>query len=363
MTDKQKNILRPTAEIEFALELEELKKNDPHLKPEHWLLSPWAVLQYILGTTLPDGFIISPKYFGPKRIVEIAIASLLSDRALLLTGIPGTAKTWLAEHLTAAISGDSTILIQGTNGTSEDQMKYGWNYASLIAKGPSYEALIPSPIMTAMLKGSIARIEELSRIPSETQDALLSILSEKAITIPELNQHIHATRGFNIIGTSNDLDRGIFEMSSALKRRFNILTMPLPKSVEDELQIVSYRVQQMGRQMEIPLSALKEKQILKLVTLFRELRDGKSQDGKTKIKATKTQLSPAVAISLVHEARIYSYYFDENEIKAEHLAEGLIQSLKQEDIEEIAILEEYNETILKKRNDYKDWYKAIKEKI
>ncbi|MEP7195038.1 MAG: AAA family ATPase [Saprospiraceae bacterium] len=355
-----KEILRRTSETLFSEELEQLKKFDHGEKPAQWNLSPSAVVNFILGVKLPNGITISPKYFGQRKLIEIAVSSLLSDRALLLTGIPGTAKTWLSEHLAAAISGNSTLLIQGTSGTHEDLIKYGWNYASLIANGPTKEGLIPSPVLNAMNTGTIARIEEISRIPTETQDALISILSEKTISIPELNTQILAKRGFNIIATSNDMDRGIYEMSSALKRRFNIITMPLPQTSEEEVEIVNYRVNQLGRNLEINLAELKQKQLQKLVTLFRELREGKSEDGKTKIRATKAQLSPAVAISILHEARIFAHYFDKQEIKAEHIIPGLINTMLQESSDEMNILQEYNETILKKRPDYKDWYTVIK---
>ena len=51
--------------------------------------------------------------------------------------MPGTAKTWVSEHLAAAISGDSTLVVQGTAGTPEEAIRYGWNYARLLAEGPS----------------------------------------------------------------------------------------------------------------------------------------------------------------------------------------------------------------------------------
>jgi hypothetical protein len=132
----------------------------------------------LLGGELENGFIISPKYIGQRRLIEIAIATLTTDRALLLLGVPGTAKSWVSEHLSAAISGDSTLLVQGTAGTSEEAMRYGWNYARLLAEGPSEKALVPSPIMNAMKDGKIARIEELTRIPADVQDTLITILSE-----------------------------------------------------------------------------------------------------------------------------------------------------------------------------------------
>ena len=183
----QESLLKYQAEQAYAAELEALKAQDQHLKPTNWQLSPWSVVTYLMGGTLEDGTVISPKYYGSQRLIEIAVATLVTDRALLLMGVPGTAKTWVSEHLSAAICGSSTLLVQGTAGISEDTMRYGWNYASLLAKGPSEEALVPSPVMMAMQQGKLARIEELTRIPSDVQDTLITILSEKMLPIPELN--------------------------------------------------------------------------------------------------------------------------------------------------------------------------------
>src|SRR6186713_2613194 len=172
-------ILRQHAEEQFAQELEELKKQDNDKRPVNWKLSPQSVVTYLLGGKLKNGFEVSPKYIGNKRLMEIAVATLTTDRALLLYGLPGAAKSWVSEHLSAAISGDSTMVIQGTAGTSEESVRYGWNYARLLADGPSRAALVSSPLMRAMSEGKIARIEELTRIPAEVQDTLITILSEK----------------------------------------------------------------------------------------------------------------------------------------------------------------------------------------
>ncbi|HYE72988.1 MAG TPA: AAA family ATPase, partial [Blastocatellia bacterium] len=192
-------LLREHAEQQFAEELAELAKQDDRQRPPNWKLSPWAVATYILGGKLDNGFVVSPKYIGNRRLIEIAIATLATDRALLLLGVPGTAKSWVSEHLAAAIAGDSTLLIQGTAGTSEEAVRYGWNYASLLAKGPSREALVASPLMRAMQEGKLARVEELTRIPSDVQDTLITILSEKTLPIPELNSEVQAVKGFNLI--------------------------------------------------------------------------------------------------------------------------------------------------------------------
>src|SRR5258707_232204 len=196
--------MRLHAEQEFAAELDELAKGDDRPKPPNWQLSPWAVRTYLLGGKLDNGFEVSPKYVGSARLMEIAIATLATDRALLLFGLPGTAKSWVSEHLAAAISGDSTMLIQGTAGTDENAIRYGWNYARLLVEGPSKAALVVSPMMHAMQIGKIARIEELTRIPSEVQDTLITILSEKTLPVPELNTEVQAHKGFNVIATANN---------------------------------------------------------------------------------------------------------------------------------------------------------------
>ena len=130
-------VLRQHAEQQFAEELDALQKVDDRPRPPNWKLSPWAVLQYLMGGRLSNGFEVSAKYIGNPRLMEIAVSTLATDRALLLYGVPGTAKSWVSEHLSAAVSGDSTMLIQGTAGTSEEQLRYGWNYAQLLAHGPS----------------------------------------------------------------------------------------------------------------------------------------------------------------------------------------------------------------------------------
>lgn len=239
MTDTQ--ILREHAEQEYAAELAALAVADERPRPPRWRLSPWAVTTYLLGGTLPDGTVVTPKYVGSRRLMEIAVASLATDRALLLLGVPGTAKTWVGEHLAAAISGDSTLVVQGTAGTPEESLRYGWNYARLLAEGPSRDALVPSPVMRAMQTGSLVRVEELTRIPADVQDALISLLSEKTLPIPELDDEVQAAQGFNVIATANNRDKGVNELSSALKRRFNTVVLPLPDSLEDEVEIVRTR--------------------------------------------------------------------------------------------------------------------------
>ena len=277
--------IRLPAEVKYWAELTALAAADDAPRPTGWKLSPRAVEAYVMGADKPVGGVtITPKYIGDRALIQVAIATLASDRALLLTGEPGTAKSWLSEHLAAAISGTSSLIVQGTAGTTEEHIKYGWNYALLLAEGPSPRALVPSPVYRAMQAGQFARLEEVTRTSSEIQDALISILSEKQIGIPELGEILPAARGFNIIATANTRDRGVNEMSAALKRRFNFVTVPVVEDLEQEIQIVTKREAELRGDYQVGVQPPAELAKL-LVTLFQELRAGVTKDGKTKDQA------------------------------------------------------------------------------
>jgi MoxR-like ATPase len=351
-------ILRAHAEDQFTLELAQLSTQDSRPKPPNWKLSPWAVSTYLLGGTLDNGFVVAPKYIGNARLIEIAIATLTTDRALLLLGIPGTGKSWVSEHLTAAISGTSKLLVQGTAGTGEEAIRYGWNYATLIAKGPSNEALVASPIMTAMNEGKIARVEELTRIPADVQDALITILSEKILPIPELGSEVQAVKGFNVIATANDRDKGVNELSSALKRRFNTVVLPLPSSTEEEVGIVQERVKSLGRVLELPAELPALQEIRRVVTIFRELRSGMTEDSKAKVKMPSSTLSTAEAISVMNSGMALAAHFGDGVVRAQDLASSLTGAIIKDPVQDAVIWKEYLETIVKDRNDWQDLYRA-----
>lgn len=353
--------LRLHAEQQFAAELESLKQQDDHERPANWELSPWAVATYLLGGELPDGFVVSPKYIGRRRLIETAIATLATDRALLLYGVPGTAKSWVAEHLAAAISGDSTLIVQGTAGTSEEQLRYGWNYAQLLAKGPSREALVPSPLMRAMDAGKIARVEELTRIPADVQDTLISVLSEKTLPIPELGEEQQGRRGFNVIATANNRDKGVNDLSSALKRRFNTVVLPLPASAEEEVGIVSKRVEELGRALQLPAEPPAADEIRRLVTIFRELREGQTSDGKTKLKSPSSTLSTAEAISVLNNGMSLAGHFGDRQVHAADLASSIVGAIVKDPVQDRLVFDEYLETVVKERQEWKDLYRAFRD--
>jgi MoxR-like ATPase len=353
--------MREPAEKLYASELSALAKVDDRERPPHWNLSPWAVVTYLVGGKLKNGTEISAKYVGNRRIIEIAVATLATDRALLLLGVPGTAKSWVSEHLAAAISGDSTLMVQGTAGTPEEAIRYGWNYAMLLAKGPSRDAMVPGPVMRGMAEGKIVRVEELTRVPSEVQDTLITILSEKTMPIPELNAETRAVKGFNIIATANDRDRGVNELSSALKRRFNTVVLPVPETMEDEVRIVHQRVGQLGGALELPGEVPAMEEIRRVVTIFRELRDGVSIDSKSKLKSPSGSMSTAEAIGVVTSGMALASHFGDGKLKAADVASGIVGAIVKDPVQDKIVMQEYLETVVKERDGWKDLYRACKE--
>jgi MoxR-like ATPase len=349
-------IVRRHAEDEYAGELSTLAAADDRPRPPGWRLSPQAVVAYLMG----DGDGITPKYIGSRRLMEVAVATLATDRALLLLGVPGTAKTWVSEHLTAAISGDSTLLVQGTAGTPEEAIRYGWNYARLLAEGPSRAALVESPVLRAMTTGRLARVEELTRIPSDVQDSLITILSEKTLPIAELGEEVQARKGFNVIATANDRDRGINELSSALRRRFNTVVLPVPADAEQEMEIVSRRVADLGRALELPQLPPAYEEMRRVVTVFRELRAGVTEDGRTKLKSPSATLSTAEAISVLTGGLALAAHFGDGVLRASDVAAGIVGAIVKDPVSDAVVWQEYLETVVRERDGWRDFYRATR---
>jgi MoxR-like ATPase len=338
-------VIRAPAEVRSKDELERLHAWDTFPKPTGWRLSPRAVEKFLLGDSALN---IRPKYIGDRDRVQVAIATLASDRALLLVGEPGTAKSWVSEHLSAAICNNSQLTVQGTAGITEDQIKYSWNYALLMAEGASDRSLVPSPVLTAMRTGAIARFEEITRCASEVQDALISILSEKAIAIPELERIEYARRGFNIIATANTRDRGVNEMSSALKRRFNFVELPVLSDLQQEMAVVRQRTQEMLADHAVQAD-LPDELIETLVTVFQELRQGQTLDGEQKVKSPSTVMSTAEAVSVLFGGCLLATHFGDGVVNGQHVMRLLVGAIAKEDKSDLEALTEYLETVAKKR--------------
>ena len=357
--------LRLPAEVRYAVELEALKQNDPVPPPSPWKLSPRSVLTYIVGSKKPlratiagksVDVVITRKFFGDDAVVERSIVTLASERALLLLGEPGTGKSWLSEHLAAAISGCSTLTIQGTAGTTEDQIKYSWNIARVIAEGPTPQNLIAAPTMIAMTTGSLLRFEEITRCVPDVQDALVSILSDKAVAVPELpdatgsgTSMVWARPGFNIIATANSRDQGVNELSAALKRRFNYIHIPIIADQKTEVEVVRERSKELLQRYKIPVQ-LEESVLQLLATVFRELRTGATHDG-VSIQRPSTTVSTAEAIGCALDAAIHARWFGAGVVAPADVARNLVGSIVKEDLADLAVLKEYLTLVAKRRGE------------
>jgi MoxR-like ATPase len=350
---------RPAAEVLYADELKKLinaDKNAP--RPTGWQLSPRSVLKFILGD---DELEIKPKFVGSRSFLERCIVALATNRGLMLIGEPGTAKSYLSELLAAAISHDSTLTIQGSAGTTEDNIKYSWNYALLLAEGPSDRSLVPAPLYRGMTEGKLVRFEEITRCPLEIQDTLLSILSDRVMSIPELpdaSRTLYAQVGFNVIATANTRDRGINEMSAALKRRFNFETVhPIP-DLNQEMELVQRETDKLLNHAAIPIS-LKPDLTEVLVTTFHELRTGKTADGKA-LETLSTVMSTAEAVSVGYAAGIHAYYYNQGKITAEHLVQNLVGSALKDAREDIQKLHHYFNHVVRNRQGkvWQEFYEA-----
>lgn len=367
--DRDPEVLRLPAEVLFADQLEALRQNESAATLHSWRLTPRSVLTYILGGKTLEATIggkkqkveITRKFFGDAAIVERAIVTLASDRALLLVGDPGTGKSWLSEHLAAAISGNSTLAIQGTAGTTEEHIKYSWNIARVIAEGPNPGNLIPSPTMVAMRTGGLLRFEEITRCVPDVQDALVSIISDKNISIPELPEHntVFAKPGFNIIATANSRDQGVNDLSAALKRRFNYVHIPIVADKKTEIEIVRQRSADLLSRYDIP-AAIEPSILELLVTAFRELRDGKTSEG-VSVKSPGTTLSTAEAIGTAVDAVLHSRYFGDGNVTAGAIARNLVGSIVKEDPQDLAALKEYMAIVAKKRGTSNKHWQAFHE--
>jgi MoxR-like ATPase len=354
-------MLRAPAEVLYAEEIDHLAAEDKHHRPPGWKMSPRAVLTYICGGKAGSRD-ITPKYIGHQRLVEIAISTLVTDRALLLIGEPGTAKSWLSEHLAAAINGDSTKVVQGTAGTTEEHIRYTWNYAMLIAHGPSHDALIRSPVFRAMESGTLARFEEITRCAAEVQDALISLLSEKRISVPELMTEVPAAKGFSLIATANTRDRGVNDMSAALKRRFNMIVLPTPATLETEVAIVRKRVRELAAHLELKAAVPADDAIEQVVTIFRELRSGQTLDGKNKVKVPSGVLSTAEAISVLAGGMALAGNFGTGQVTHHDLAAGMQGAVVKDEEKDKIVWQEYLANVLKKRGaEWRPLYTACSE--
>ena len=358
MHTSSERAMRRAPEQRYAEELERLASADRDARPQGWRLSPRAVRRFILGDS---SLHVSRKFYGDDPLVDRAIVTLMGHQGLMLVGEPGTAKSLLSEMLAAAISGDSGLIVQGTAGTTEDHIKYSWNYALLLAEGPSARALVPSSIYQAMRAGKIVRFEEITRCPPEIQDVLISLMSEKQLMIPELGDdaRLFAQRGFNIIATANLRDRGVHEMSSALKRRFNFETVRPIRDHQFEVELILAQLQRELADGEGSVEVPRDVVSL-LVTTFQELRAGVTQDG-TAIKSLDAVMSTAEAVNVAYAAALQARHFNDGHLTVREIAGQLQGVIVRDSTDDTKRVRHYFDTVVRERGKRDTQWKVFHE--
>ena len=353
---------RPPAEVAFADELAALREADANLpKPAGWAMTPKSVVDFVLGEPARK---TAPKFVGRRNFLERCVVALATNRGLMLVGEPGTAKSWLSELLAAAVSGDSTLTIQGSAGTTEDAIKYSWNYALLLAEGPSPRSLVPAPVYRGMTDGKVVRFEELTRCPLEIQDVMLSILSDRVMAIPELPddaRSLFATTGFNVIATANTRDRGVNEMSAALKRRFNFETVYPIQDIREELSLVQRETDKLLARAGVP-KTLPPDLTEVLVVAFHELRNARVEGGKA-LEPLTTAMSTAEAIGTGYSAGLHAWYYGGAPAGARHVAQHLAGTALKDSPDDIKRLRHYFHHVVKEKKGpvWKALYEARDE--
>lgn len=367
------SFLREPAEVRFADELKFLASQDQAPRPPGWQLSPQAVRSFILGTP-GDGKIaargkkksggeevaIRRKFHGDDALVDRSIVTLMSNRGLLLVGEPGTAKSMLSELLAAAISGTSLLTIQGTAGTTEDQIKYSWNYALLLSEGPVPKSLVPAPLHRGLTEGKLVRFEEITRCPPEIQDTMISVLSDKLLHVPEMQGEgavLFGQPGFNVIATANTRDRGVHEMSAALKRRFNFETVHPIVDPAFELEIVLEQAGELLAQSGAS-AVLQPDVIAVLVTTFSDLRKGRTAEGAV-VERPGTAMSTAEAVSVAFSAGLDAYYNGDGTVRGDHLSRQLVGAVLKDSEEDAKKVRQYFEVVVKNRAQQHPQWKSF----
>lgn len=339
--------LRAPAEVRHADELERLARADDGPRPPGWRLTPRAVRTFVLGDAELD---VSAKFHGDDALVDRCVVTLMSNRGLLLVGEPGTAKSMLSELLAAAVSGTSTCTVQGTSGTTEDQITYSWNYALLLSEGPSPRALVRAPMHRAMTDGLLCRFEEVTRVQPEIQDVLIGLMSDKVLHVPELggaDATVFAARGFNVLATANLRDRGVHEMSSALKRRFNFETVRPLRDRALESRLIREQTAGLLAAAEVD-TRLGDDVVDLLVTAFSDLRTGRTDDGVVVERPTAV-MSSAEAVSVGYAACLDAHYLGDGDVTGDHVARQLIGTVLKDNPDDGTKLRHYFDTVVKPR--------------
>lgn len=201
---------------------------------------------------------------GRRREIEAVVAALDAGRHLLLEGPPGTGKSTLLRSLAEAV-GTGFEFVEGNAELTPARLVGAFDPAAVLESGYSPEVFLDGPLLAAMKDGALLYLEEVNRVPEETLNVLITVMSEGELHVPRLGR-VAAAEGFRLVAAMNPFDAvGTARISSAVYDRCCRLTMGYQATSEEALIV--------GREAGEAATRLGPGMLLSIVGLVRATRD------------------------------------------------------------------------------------------
>lgn len=173
---------------------------------------------------------------GRRSEIEQVVAGLAAGRHLLLEGPPGTGKSTLLRRVAVELE-RGFCFVEGNAELTPARLVGTFDPAAVLEAGYSPDVFLDGPLVTALREGSLLYVEEINRIPEETLNVLISVMSEGSLAVPRLGE-VAAADGFRLVAAMNPFDAvGTARISGALYDRVCRLAMGY-QAADDEMLIV-----------------------------------------------------------------------------------------------------------------------------
>ncbi len=180
--------------------------------------------------------IVGAAVVGRTREVELVLAALAADRHVLLEGPPGTGKSTLLRAVAGGL-GIGFEFVEGNAELTPARLVGHFDPARVLSEGYSPDVFVDGPLLSALREGSLLYVEEINRIPEETLNVLITVMSEGEIHVPRLGR-VAAAPGFRLVAAMNPFDAvGTARISGAVYDRVCRVAMQYQEAI-DEVEIV-----------------------------------------------------------------------------------------------------------------------------